>query len=202
MLRYGMAGADGAIEAVHINDEEFVYQVIGDFEPQGICGSGFVDIIAELRRVEWMAPEGRFAHGGDEYTVAPSKGITFSRSDASQLAQAKASNASGQRILLRKLGLAADQVDRVYLAGGFANAIDIDNAIAIGFLAQVRPERVERVGNSALRGATILLLSRSRREALGELIGRIEHIELETEPDFFDLFVDGCMFHPIPIAAS
>jgi uncharacterized 2Fe-2S/4Fe-4S cluster protein (DUF4445 family) len=202
MLRYGMAGADGAIEAVHINDEEFVYQVIGDFEPQGICGSGFVDIIAELRRVEWMAPEGRFAHGGDEHTIAPSQGITFSRSDASQLAQAKASNASGQRILLRKLGLAADQVDRVYLAGGFANAIDVDNAIAIGFLAQVRPERVERVGNSALRGATILLLSRSRREALGELIGRIEHIELETEPDFFDLFVDGCMFHPIPIAAS
>ncbi len=202
MLRFGMAGADGAIEAVHINDDEFVYQVIGDFEAQGICGSGLVDIIAELRRLEWMSPEGRFIDGGSEYTIAPSRGITFSRSDASQLAQAKASNASGQRILLRQLGLAADEVDHIYLAGGFANAIDIDNAIAIGFLAQVRPERVERVGNSALRGAAMLLLSRLQRVRLSELIGRIEHIELETEPDFFELFVEGCMFRPIPTAAA
>ena len=202
LLRFGMPGADGAIEAVHISDDDFVYQVIGDFEPQGICGSGLVDILAELRRVDWMSPEGRFSHGGVDYTIAPSKGITFSRSDASQLAQAKASNASGQRILLRRLGLDAADVDRVFLAGGFANAIDVENAIAIGFLAQVRPERVERVGNAALRGATMLLLSRRQRDALSELIGRIEHVELETEPDFFDLFVDGCLFHPIPTAAA
>ncbi len=202
MLRFGMPGADGAIEAVHINDDTFEYQVIGGVEPEGICGSGLVDVIAELRRVAWMSPEGRFPDGGSEYSIAPSKGITFSRADASQLAQAKASNASGQRILLRRLGLAADQVDRVYLAGGFANAIDIENAIAIGFLAQVRPERVERVGNAALRGATMLLLSRRQRESLSALIGRIEHVELETEPDFFDLFVDGCMFHPIPTTAA
>ena len=202
MLRFGMAGADGAIEAVHINEDEFVYQVIGDYEPDGICGSGLVDILAELRRVEWMDPQGRFVDGGTEYTIAPSKGITFSRSDASQLAQAKASNASGQRILLRSLGLDAQDVDHVYLAGGFANAIDIENAIDIGFLAQVRPESVERVGNSALRGAAMLLLSRRQREALSDIIGRIEHMELETEPDFFELFVDGCLFHPIPSAAA
>ena len=202
MLRFGMAGADGAIEAVHINEDEFVYQVIGDYEPDGICGSGLVDILAELRRVEWMDPQGRFVDGGTEYTIAPSKGITFSRSDASQLAQAKASNASGQRILLRSLGLDAQDVDHVYLAGGFANAIDIENAIEIGFLAQVRPESVERVGNSALRGAAMLLLSRRQREALSDIIGRIEHMELETEPDFFELFVDGCLFHPIPSAAA
>ena len=202
MLRFGMAGADGAIEAVHINEDEFVYQVIGDYEPEGICGSGLVDILAELRRVEWMTPEGRFHDGGTEYTIAPSRGITFSRSDASQLAQAKASNASGQRILLRKLGLDAADVAHVYLAGGFANAIDIENAIDIGFLAQVKPENVERVGNSALRGAAMLLLSRRRREALSDIIGRIEHVELETEPDFFELFVDGCLFHPIPTSAA
>ena len=202
MLRFGMAGADGAIEAVHLNDDEFTYQVIGGYEPEGICGSGLVDILAELRRAERMSPEGRFHDGGSEFTIAPSKGITFSRADASQLAQAKASNASGQRILLRKLGLEAAEVDHVYLAGGFANAIDIENAIDIGFLAQVNPEHVERVGNSALRGAAMLLLSRRRREALSDIIGRIEHVELETEPDFFELFVDGCMFRPIPTSAA
>jgi uncharacterized 2Fe-2S/4Fe-4S cluster protein (DUF4445 family) len=201
LLRFGMPGADGAIEAVHLGDDAFDYQVIGGVEPEGICGSGLVDILAELRRADRMTPQGRFADGLDEYAIAPSRGITFSRSDASQLAQAKASNACGQRILLRRLGLQADEVDRVFLAGGFANAIDIDNAIAIGFLAPVRPERVERVGNSALRGASMLLLSRARREQLGDLIGRIEHVELETEPDFFDLFVDGCQFMPIETAA-
>jgi uncharacterized 2Fe-2S/4Fe-4S cluster protein (DUF4445 family) len=202
LLRFGMPGADGAIEAVHIEDDRFSYQVIGDLEPEGICGSGLVDILAELRRMGWMAPTGRFADGQGEYAIAPAKGITFSRSDASQLAQAKASNASGQRILLRRLGLDAREVDRVFLAGGFANAIDIGNAIAIGFLAQVRPERVQRVGNAALRGATMLLLSRSRREVLSDLVRRIDHVELEREPDFFDLFVDGCMFHPIPVTAA
>ncbi|MFO7531465.1 MAG: ASKHA domain-containing protein [Candidatus Limnocylindrales bacterium] len=203
LLRFGMPGADGAIEAVHLDDDHcFSYQVIGGLEPEGICGSGLVDILAELRRMGWMAPTGRFADGQSEYIIAPAKGITFSRADASQLAQAKASNASGQRILLRRLGLDARDVDRVFLAGGFANAIDIENAIAIGFLAQVPPERVQRVGNTALRGATMLLLSRSRREALSDLVRRVDHVELEREPDFFDLFVDGCMFHPIPVTAA
>jgi uncharacterized 2Fe-2S/4Fe-4S cluster protein (DUF4445 family) len=202
MLRFGMAGADGAIEAVRIDGDAFDYRVIGDGEPEGICGSGLVDILAELRRAGRMSPEGRFSDGRSEYLIAPSRGITFSRSDASLLAQAKASNACGQRILLRRLGLDGGSVQRVFLAGGFANAIDLANAIDIGFLARVRPERVQRVGNAALRGATMLLLSRGRREALGALVARIEHVELETEADFFDLFVDGCLFHPIPATAA
>lgn len=200
LLRFGMPGADGAIEAARIDGETFDYRVIGGVEPEGICGSGLVDILAELRRTDLMDARGRFDGGRDAFTVAPTRDITFSRSDASLLAQAKASNACGQRILLRRLGLAAAGVDRVYLAGGFANAIDVENAIAIGFLAPVRPERVVRVGNAALRGAAMLLLSRRRRAALDDLVRRIEHVELETEPDFFDLFVDGCQFMPIAAA--
>jgi len=64
----------------------------------------------------------------------------------------------------------------------------------------VRPERVERVGNSALRGASMLLLSRAKRDELSDLVRRVEHVELETEADFFDLFVDGCQFMPMPAA--
>jgi uncharacterized membrane protein YvlD (DUF360 family) len=73
------------------------------------------------------------------------------------------------------------------------------NAISIGLLAPVPVERVQRVGNAALHGAAGLLLSKSRRDVLDSLIGRIEHVELETEEDFFELFVDGCRF--VPIAA-
>jgi uncharacterized 2Fe-2S/4Fe-4S cluster protein (DUF4445 family) len=199
LLRFGMPGADGAIESVRIDDGRFDYRTIGGAAPQGICGSGLVDILAELRRADWMTPEGRFRDGLDEYTVAEENGISFTRSDASLLAQAKAANSCGQRILLRRLGVTPEQVERVYLAGGFANAVDVGNAIAIGFLAQVPPERVERVGNAALRGSVALLLSASRRRTLDGLIARIEHVELETEADFFDLFVDGCRF--VPMAA-
>ena len=146
-----------------------------------------------------MNTEGRFRDGLDQFFVAPTQGISFSRSDASLLAQAKAANACGQRILLRRLGVTAADVDRVYLAGGFANAVNVANAIEIGLLAPVPVDRVERVGNAALRGAVALLLSSSRRDELDRLIARIEHVELETEADFFELFVDGCRF--IPLAA-
>ena len=197
LVRFGMPGADGAIESVRLDGERFEYATICDAEPAGICGSGLVDILAELRRRNWMNTEGRFRDGLDEYLVAPQQGISFSRSDASLLAQAKAANACGQRILLRRLGVVADQVDRVYLAGGFANAINVANAIEIGLLAPVPIERVERVGNAALRGAITLLLSASDRDVLEALVARIEHIELETEADFFELFVDGCRFVPL-----
>jgi uncharacterized 2Fe-2S/4Fe-4S cluster protein (DUF4445 family) len=197
LVRFGMPGADGAIESVRIADDRFVWSTIGDAEPQGICGSGLVDLLAELRRTSWMNSAGRFRDGLDEFLVADSPAISFSRADASHLAQAKAANSCGQRILLRTLGVTASQVDRLYLAGGFANAIDVENAIRIGLLPPVRPDRVIRVGNASLRGAEMLLLSKGRRAALETLVGRIEHRELETEPDFFDLFVDGCQFDPM-----
>jgi uncharacterized 2Fe-2S/4Fe-4S cluster protein (DUF4445 family) len=199
LIRFGMPGADGAIETVTLLGDQFAFETIGAIAPTGICGSGLVDILAELRRREWMNTEGRFHLGLDELTVAPEQGITFSRSDASLLAQAKAANACGQRILLRRLGVTADQVEQVYLAGGFANAINIPNAIAIGLLAPVPVDRVRRVGNAALTGAAALLLSSRRRDALQAMVDRIEHVELETEEDFFELFVDGCRF--VPIAA-
>ncbi|HSO28592.1 MAG TPA: ASKHA domain-containing protein [Candidatus Sulfomarinibacteraceae bacterium] len=197
LVRFGMPGADGAIEAIHLDGDRFEYTTIGEGEPAGICGSGLVDLLAELRGAGWMDAEGRFHNGLGEFMIAPERGISFSRSDASLLAQAKAANACGQRILLRRLGVMAADVDRVYLAGGFANAVHVPNAIAIGLLAPARVERVERVGNAALRGAVGLLLSASRRDALDSLIGRIEHVELETEPDFFELFVEGCRFVPL-----
>ncbi len=76
--------------------------------------------------------------------------------------------------------------------------MNVGNAIEIGFLAPVRPERVIRVGNASLRGARELLLSSPARERLERLVRRIEHIELETTPDFFELFVDACQFKPLP----
>ena len=198
-VRHGMPGADGAIEKVQIVDGRFRISTIGDVPPEGICGSGLVDLLAELRRHEWMTERGTFQDKAYELHVDPERPITFSRADVGHLSIAKAATAVGQRVLLRQLDLAPGDLDAVYLAGGFANAIDTASAFDIGLLVPVPEERVVRVGNASIAGARALLLARNRRAELDELVRRIKHVELESEPDFFDLFTDGCMFEPIAV---
>lgn len=196
-IRYGMAAVDGAIETLRLNGDA-QYETIGGGEPRGLCGSGLIDLLAELRRHERMSPKGVFADKSQEITIVPERRITFSREDASNLAQAKAANYCGQFIVMRKLGLRPEDIGKLYLAGGFANYVDVANAIEIGFLASVREERVTKTGNAALQGAKELLLSKSKRESLDRLVKRVEHVELETTPDFFEVFVEGCQFKPMP----
>ncbi len=196
-VRCGMPGAEGAIEAVRLFRGRFDIRTIGGGTPEGICGSGLVDLLSELRRAEQMTTRGGFADRATEVAVVPDQRITLSRADVGHLAVAKAATAVGQRVLLRQLGLQPADLDHVYLAGGFANALDVGSAVEIGLLVPVAADRVTRAGNASIAGARALLLSRRRRAALETLVRRIEHVELESEPDFFDLFTDGCLFEPI-----
>lgn len=197
-VTYGMPGYDGAIEKVAINDRGLAEStVIGDVEPIGICGSGLIDLLAELRRTGMMDELGKFDDGSGEYEFSESNNLTLSRPDISALAQAKAANYCGQAIVLREYGLPIDEFEKLYLAGGFANYVDASNAIDIGFIANMPLDRVEKIGNAALEGATIMLLSIPKREEIEKLTATIEHVELETAPDFFDFFVEGCLFKPM-----
>jgi uncharacterized 2Fe-2S/4Fe-4S cluster protein (DUF4445 family) len=200
LVRFGMPGADGAIERAELRGDRWRLETIGNVDPEGICGSGLIDLLAELRRHGRMTPKGVFADRAMEVMIEPDRGITVSREDASNLAQAKAANGCGQAILLRRLGLAPTAVEQVFLAGGFATHVDVRNAIEIGFLAAVRAEHVHKVGNTSVRGARRLLLSRSLRIELEALVRRIEHVELEMTPDFFELFVEACQFKPLEVA--
>jgi uncharacterized 2Fe-2S/4Fe-4S cluster protein (DUF4445 family) len=200
LIRYGMPGHEGAIESMRLKDGGFEYQTIGHVEPEGMCGSGLIDLLAELRRHDLMAPKGMFADRSYEVTVVPEFGITLSREDASNLAQAKAANFCGQFILMRHLGIGPEDIDTLYLAGGFANYVNVQNAIEIGFLAPIVEDRVVKIGNAAVQGAREVLLSREKRASAEALVKQIEHIELETTPDFFEVFVEGCQFKPMPAA--
>ena len=198
-VTYGMPGYDGAVEKIVINDQGSVVSkdVIGDSPPVGICGSGLIDLLAELRRVNLMDELGKFSDGSGSYEFSSDNGLTLSRADISALAQAKAANYCGQAIVLREYGLPTDNFEKLYLAGGFANYVNESNAIDIGFIANVPIEKVQKVGNVSLEGAVIMLLSTSKRREIEKLVTTVQHIELETAPDFFDFFVEGCMFKPM-----
>ena len=123
--------------------------------------------------------------------------MSLSRSDISALAQAKSANFCGQWIVLRRYGVPVDKIAKLYLAGGFANYVNVKNAVDIGFLANFPAEKIVKVGNTSLGGATIMLMSAEMREIGERMVRSIEHVELETTSDFFDLFVEGCMFQPM-----
>ena len=203
LITYGMPAYDGAIESLLWEGGRFAFHTIGDAPPEGICGSGLIDLVAELRRHEMITPKGVFTADRrlKEIDVVPGS-ITFSRADASALAQAKAANYCGQVIAMRHFGIEPAELERLYLAGGFANYVDARNAIEIGMLAPVPAERIEKVGNAAVEGARIALLSATERQRIDALAQRIEHVELEMEPDFFELFVDGCRFEPMQLGAT
>lgn len=198
-ILYGMPGYNGAVESVRILDNQVQLKTIGDQPPQGICGSGLVDLLAELRLAGKMDLLGAFVDGSQEFYFAPEQGMTLSRSDVSVLAQAKSANFCGQFILLREYDIHPSQVENLYLAGAFANYIDTNNAIDIGFVANIPSDRIIKVGNASLEGATIMLLSGNLRDRIEKIVRKIRHIELETTPDFFDIFVEGCMFKPMHI---
>ena len=201
-VTYGMPGYDGAIESVNLSNGVPEYRTIGDVEPQGICGSGLVDLLAELRRTDRMTELGVFKDGNMDFPFAPERGMSLSRADISALAQAKSANYSGQYIVLRNYGVRIEDISRMYLAGGFANYVSVENAVGIGFIAGVAADRVVKAGNASLEGATLMLVSRTMRRTAEEMAKLVEHVELETTPDFFDIFVEGCMFNPMKMAPA
>jgi uncharacterized 2Fe-2S/4Fe-4S cluster protein (DUF4445 family) len=200
-VTFGMPALNGAIERVHINKEGNVEtKVIGEAVPVGICGSGLVDLLSELRRTDRMNGQGRLDHAS-EFIVDPIHHLTVSEADINELAQAKGANAAGLKVLAESYGISLQQIDRLYLAGGFSRHLDVDAACRIGLVPDLPRERIQKIGNAALQGAAMALLSKTRRQQLEELVKRIEHVRLETHSQFFDFFVEGCQFEPFGDAA-
>lgn len=193
----GMPALDGAIERVAMDDAGHVsIEVIGGKPPEGICGSGLVDLLSELVRTGRMNAQGRFIGGEGRVTVHES-GVFFAESDVNELAQAKGANVAGLRIVADTFGIPFDRIDRFYLAGGFALHLDPLAAQRIGLIPPIPADRIVKAGNASLEGAARVLLSQRARRELEALVARVEHVELETHSVFFDYFVEGCQFVPI-----
>ena len=199
-VSFGMPALEGAIERVRLGDGGDVeLEVIGDRTPVGLCGSGLVDLLSELRRTGRMNGQGRFTD--DSHTFPLGHGLSLSEADVNELAQAKGANAAGVRVLAETYGVPLQRIERLYLAGGFARHIDVDAARRVGLVPDLPAERIVKVGNAALLGASMTLLSRSHRSELETLVRRVEHVRLETHPHFFEFFVEGCQLEPFGAAA-
>ncbi len=198
-ITFGMPGLPGAIEKVSIADDGTVSTtVIGDVPPEGLCGSGLVDVMSELLRTGRMNELGRFEIG-PEFVVAESGGrpITFSEADVNALAQAKGANVAGLQIAFAEYGIRFADLDVFYLAGGFGRHLNLESSKRIGLIPNIPTGKIVQVGNASVEGACIALLSRTKRAELEQLVRRVQHCRLETHSQFFDFFVNGCQFAPV-----
>jgi uncharacterized 2Fe-2S/4Fe-4S cluster protein (DUF4445 family) len=206
-IRDGMRAAPGAIEWVKMVDNRIEYQTIDDVPPVGICGSGILDSVAELRRIGVLKENGsmrpdshaRVRQPGDrpEFVLVPAgengalNDIIISRKDVSEVQLAKGAIRAGVEVLLDEAEIQLDQIQRVVVAGAFGTYLDVGNARAIGMFPPLPLKRFDQVGNAAGIGAKLALLSRRCRSIAESIAERIEYIELTTDARFSSAYMEA-----------
>lgn len=185
----GVGAIEGAIKNIKIKDDRVLYETIGNKYPVGICGSGLIDLLAELLRGGIMD---RRAKLKEDFHITD--GIKITQSDIYQLITAKAGLKTDQLILVKYYGVKVEDLDRIYLSGGFGNYIDTKNAIKIGLLPDAE-EKIVKIGNGALEGAREMLVSQESRKTSEEIAKKIQHVKPnELERDFAFLVAQNMYF--------
>ncbi|MFW6159038.1 MAG: ASKHA domain-containing protein [Planctomycetota bacterium] len=188
-IRCGTGAIAGAIKNIWLHDEHVDFETIGNKPPVGICGSGLIDLLAELLRTGRMS---RKAKVREDFRVTDEIGL--SQQDIYQLITAKAGLRADQDLLIQYYGVELAEIGKIYLAGGFGNFINPENAVAIGLLPPAA-DKIVRLGNGALAGARTMLLSHPIRQQSEQVARDIEHVRPnEREPDFQYLVADRMYF--------
>ena len=191
-IEMGMQATTGAIDQVTVVAGGLLCHSIADAAPRGICGSGLVDAVAAGLELGWVEPSGRLAEGRKILNL--SGPVHLTQGDIRQLQLAKGAIAAGIRILLDRWGAGPDEVPLVNLAGAFGNYVNRESARRIG-LVDFPAESVEPVGNSALLGAKLTLFGKDRTAfEYRDLLARVEHVSLASDPSFQEIFVREVRF--------
>jgi uncharacterized 2Fe-2S/4Fe-4S cluster protein (DUF4445 family) len=191
-ISMGMRAATGAISAVTGEQGRLQCHVLGDEPPRGICGSGLVDAVAAGLELGLIEPSGRLSGGRRALTLL--EPVSLTQNDVRELQLAKGAIAAGIRLLLRRWGAEARDVTRLYLAGAFGNYINRASARRIG-LIDFPSELVQPAGNTALLGAKLALFNASDESySYAQVRSRIEHVALNADPQFQDVFVEEMTF--------
>jgi uncharacterized 2Fe-2S/4Fe-4S cluster protein (DUF4445 family) len=206
-LSCGMRAGRGAISHIRLDNDSAAPEidVIGGVPPVGVCGTAYVDFVAQARQAGLLRHTGRFApqaaahprvrtgKHGREFVVADGadgKSIHVSEQDVAGLLQAKAAIAAGIVCLLNRVGLAPADVRTLHLAGGFGFHMDIDNVIRCGLLPGFRREQISLVGNTSLAGAYLALLDSGVLGEMKQIAAGLETIELNLDPNFESCYID------------
>ena len=201
-IKCGMRAAEGAIEHIEIGaDGRTVrYKVIGGGKPAGICGSGLICLLGELFSRGIVDQSGRF-HDRRAFLVergantSNGEDLVITEADLENLIRTKAAIYAACALVLENVGLEWDAISRVYIAGGFGRYIQVADAVLIGMLPDLPHRRFSYIGNSALTGAYIALLSRERRDTLAGIASRITYVDLSSDPRYMDSYIKA-MFLP------
>lgn len=214
-VKFGMRATHGAIEKVKVSKGGEVVQmvVIADEKPRGICGSGLIDVISELRRQGVVDRMARFSEPGYcsrlrmseeeniEYVLAYAedtaidRDIVITQPDINNLVRSKAAVYAGASVLTKSMGLAFTDLTRLFIAGGFGNYLDLSAAIAIGLLPDIPLERVKFIGNSSLNGAKLSILSKDAFDEVERIAQKMTYIDLSSNRQFMDEY-SSALFLP------
>ncbi len=208
----GMRASNGAIEKVNIDKETLKPQltIIGGSEPLGICGSGIIDLICKMLLTGIIDRRGKIhrdlknerirfnEYEIGEYVLAFKEehklenDITVTEVDIDNFIRAKGAIYSGAATLIESLGMDFSVIDKVYIAGGIGNNLDIENSILIGLLPDIDREKFSYIGNSSLVGAYLALISKGAKNKLKEIGNEMTYVELSVYPSYMDEFISAC----------
>lgn len=212
----GTGGVEGAISEVSVGPEGNIHmRTIGDKAPIGICGSGLIDAIACMLDIGILEDTGRISDQ-DELDVRTKKfadrlievngqpafllqdaqdhRLYITQKDVREVQNAKAAIMAGITVLIREAGLTPDNIQKVYLAGGFGSFMRIRSAITVGLLPRQLENRIHVIGNAAGAGAIQTLLSREELLMAGNVASKIKYLEISSRPDFVNEYTSNMIF--------
>ena len=198
--RFGMRAGEGAIDSVRIDGDKLSFTTIGKRKPLGICGSGIIDLIAQMRLNGWINIAGelnpdassRIRYLDGEYVAvyalaeesASGEMLYFSQTDIMQYLDTKAAAYTMMECLLESAGVSFDDLSHCYLSGAFPAHSDLESAITIGIFPDLPREKYQVLSNTSLEGARILLLDRSRLEEAKNIAENMYCVQFASFPDF------------------
>lgn len=198
-ITWGTGSIEGAICNVSIRDSQVKVTTIGDKPPAGICGTGLIEATAELLKAKIMDETGLlindyFDKGFPLAVTKEGKKIILTQKDIRELQLAKSAIRSGIETLLYRYAINYEQIDKVFLAGGFGHKLNLDKAVLIGLLPEELAGHVEVVGNSSLGGAIKYLTESNPDNILGQIVASASEINLANDTVFRDLYIKNMNF--------
>jgi len=198
--RFGMRAGEGAVDSVRIDGDKLSFTTIGSLKPVGICGSGIIDLLAQMRLNGWINIAGelnphassRIMYLDGEYAAvyalaeesASGEPLYFSQTDIAQYLDTKAAAYTMVECLLESAGVSFDDLSHCCLSGAFPAHSDLESAVTIGIFPDLPREKYSVLRNTSLDGARILLLDRSRIKDARELSQNIYCVQFASIPDF------------------